>query len=345
MTAFDAKTFVRNHLDGARPLGKANELSWLDFKLRWPSMKDEEGRLDFLQDAAALANTGQDALMVVGVYDKGWSFQDQRIADSGYTDGSQFQSLVASRVTPAFSVEVDGMEYADAGNKHVLSVVHIAPTHNRPHLIGEWTTKGRPAGSAGAVFPTRTFKNALFFRRGARTFGPTCDEAPTRAELDAMYLDRPGNFTYLRVQNWYERRMEYVKRTDPVSGREREMLSLPIIITNCSAIPTGILSIVMKGRIYYVDAAKSISGTVLLPQPTRSALAVYPAHGDMRLPHTLEPAHSVHLLCHFLISGEYWSIPSLDATGCRRVEATVEVEDIHGTTHYLTTTFDDVEPR
>lgn len=345
MPAFDAKTFVRNHLDGARPLGKANELSWLDFKLQWPPMKDEEGRLEFLKDAVALANTGQDALMVVGVDDKGWTFKDQRIADSGYTDGSQFASLVASRVTPAFSVEVDGMEYVDGGNKRLLSLVHITPTRNRPHLIGEWTMKGRPAGAGGAGAPPRTFKNALFFRRGARTFGPTCDEAPTRAELDAMYLDRPGTFTNLRVQRWHERHLEYAKRSDPVVGREREMLSVPIIITNCSAIATGFASIRMKGRIYYVGAAQGVAGSVLLPQPTRSAFAVYPSRGDLRLPQSLAPAESVHLLCHFLLPVEYWAIPSVDARGCHRLEATIEVDDIHGTTHYLTTTFDDVEPR
>ena len=345
MQGFDAKAFLRTYLDDARALGKANELSWLDFKIEWHPMKTEEGKLEFVKDAAALANTGMHALLVVGVDDKTWALKDQRIASSGYEDASNFQSLIASRVTPMFSAEVEEMVYKDGASDRLLSLLHIPPTRNRPHLIGEWAAKGKPPGPGGPPWLPRSFKNALFFRRGARTFGPSSDEAPTRAELDAMYLDRPGVAAQLRVQDWREQKMEYARRHDPVLGREREMLSIPLVITNCSNLYTGVAAIRMKGRMFYVERAKAIAEAALLQQAMRSGIAVHPAYGELRLPLTLSPAQSVHVLCHFQISEEYWALPSVDSTGCHRLDATVEVEDIFGEVHYLATTFDDAERR
>jgi hypothetical protein len=243
MTTFNASEFIRDYLNEARPVGRANELSWLELKREWYDMKTEDGKLEFLKDAAALANTGQDALLIVGVEDTSFAFYDQRIADSGYGDPSHFQSLIAARISPAFSLEVGELEFDDGSAKHALSFVHVPPTRNRPHLLTEWTQRARPAGSGGPPSTARAFENALFFRRGARTFGPTCDAAPTRTELDAMYFDRPARFAQIGIRSWLGK--------NAAASREQPhiRIKVPLVLENLGAIDTSVREIRIQGRL------------------------------------------------------------------------------------------------
>lgn len=323
---FDPKSFIQDYLDEARPLGKANELSWLDFKLEWHQMKTDEGKLEFLKDIAALANTGQDALLVLGVEDKSFAFKDQRIGASNYLDASSFQSLVASRISPSFSLEVGELEYDDGKAKHALSFLHVSPTRNRPHLVTDW--EFTPRVKPGQPPPQkRQFRNALFFRRGTETFGPQRDrgETPTRTELDAMYFDRPVAFSRIGVQYWTRRKAQVLE--DKGAWRVR----LPLVITNLGRIDTSIIEAAVGGKLLISESAPHGHPAVVMEIPDAKCTVALFDQGGQDHPIRLVAGDVVRCAVEVQLWAPTWHGGLLLHHGQRRIEARIRVFDIFGT--------------
>jgi hypothetical protein len=144
MTLEEIKEKISPFLETALS-GGDTENPKLDFKRQWYNLKDPENIGGFLIDVASIVNTlGLDGFIIIGLDEKTRIFRPSRFSDSGLRDNSDIMKLIAKHVESIFTVNTFDFEFK--GNS--ISVIHIPPSNNIPHVIKYCKKDGREINQA-----------------------------------------------------------------------------------------------------------------------------------------------------------------------------------------------------
>ena len=172
MNEAQIKTIISGYLiDAQAKMTKENPK--LDFKAKWYNLKDDGDINEFIKDTSAIANTpGLDGFVVIG-YDEGSdSFSDAYFTHSNLSDTSELTGLLMKRVDRAYHLSCIDMEI----DGHHLSILHIPPSFDKPHVIKNYQKRGKPA-----------VEHRVFIRNGSVT------RVATKYDFDFMDYDRKNN--------------------------------------------------------------------------------------------------------------------------------------------------------
>lgn len=163
-------TFITQSLEG-----RTAESLKTDFKLEWYDLTSPRGINEFIKDTSAIANTyGPDGFIIIGFDDVKKTFKDTSFTDSKLTDTAYIPGLIKKRVDRLYNIEV----FDITANEHNLSVLHIPPSLDKPHVVLNHQT----FGYYGSV--KREEVHRVFVRRGTTT------EVATKNDFELMIFDK-----------------------------------------------------------------------------------------------------------------------------------------------------------
>ncbi|NCI51402.1 ATP-binding protein [Sediminibacterium roseum] len=118
--------------------GQESEYPKLDFKRQWYNLFDELSINEFLKDSSAMANSpGLDGFIVIGFDQKQKDFQKANFTDCGLRDENELTGLINRRVDRVFHISHYPIQFKGT----TLSVLHIPPSFDKPHVIRNYKTK------------------------------------------------------------------------------------------------------------------------------------------------------------------------------------------------------------
>lgn len=168
MSETQIKAIIQGYLQDAIN-GMSKENPKLDFKAKWYDLTLDNELNEFIKDTSSIANTpGLDGFIVIGFDDKNKTFLDSTFSQSGLKDSNELTGIIIKRVDRNFvlvcyDVNIDG---------HKLSVLHIPPSFDKPHVIKNYK-KG-----------LREEQHRVFIRHGTTT------RLATKYDLDFIAYDR-----------------------------------------------------------------------------------------------------------------------------------------------------------
>ncbi len=147
------------------------ETNKFEFKRQWYNLKDVKEKSEFFRDSTAVINSygGDDGFIVIGIDDKTKELFDTKIEDSGFKDQSSIRDIVDTNIDKPFRFDVD---YVEVNGKR-LSVVHLFPSTDKPHVILKYQDKNG-----------KEFSNEIFLRSGSGKV------VASKGDLDRMYIER-----------------------------------------------------------------------------------------------------------------------------------------------------------
>ncbi len=169
MTKEQIISLVSSHITDALS-GMTKEYPKLDFKTAWYNLKDEVETNEFIKDSSAIANTpGLDGFIVIGFDDNQNTFSPAAFSDSQLKDTNELDGMIIRRVDRNYSLAV----YDEIILGHMVSIIHIPPSFDKPHVIKNYTTK-----------KGNSQQHRVFIRRGTTT------QLATKYDLDFIAYDR-----------------------------------------------------------------------------------------------------------------------------------------------------------
>jgi Putative DNA-binding domain len=154
--------------------GQEIENPKVDCKRQWYNFTNEDDKNKFLKDASSIANTvGLDGFIIIGYDEKDKKFYDATFSDSGLRDTSDLNGVINRNVDRFFEISNHEILY----NGHKLSILHIPPSFDKPHVITCYKT----FKSSNQV---KEEKHRIFVRKG------TSSDYATKYDLEFMYYDR-----------------------------------------------------------------------------------------------------------------------------------------------------------
>lgn len=145
-----------------------------DFKAKWYHLDKESEIFEFLKDTSAIANTyGLDGIIIVGLDLRARTFIDSKFSDCRLKDTSAVIDLINSKVDRLYAVNIYDVDI----DGHKLSIIHIPPSIDKPHVIRLYKTYKN-----GVIFSQE--ENRIFVRRG------TSSVRANKYEIELMYYDR-----------------------------------------------------------------------------------------------------------------------------------------------------------
>lgn len=197
--------------------GQTLERNKLEFKRQWYNLswtkKPGEGKelrnkeyYEFLKDCCAIINSygRDDGFIVIGV-DESKELFDTNLTDSGLNDSSKIKDVIIGNVDKAFLIDID---YINVEGKQ-LSVIHIPPSTDKPHLVAEYWSKN-----------LHKSENVIWIKNGS---GATI---ATRGDIDRMYWERSNIVLDDKLDVAMNLRNT---RFNSISGSKIEVKSVPYI--------------------------------------------------------------------------------------------------------------------
>lgn len=137
MNESQIKNIIEGYIDNALS-GMDKENPKLDFKSKWYDLKKVEDINEFLKDSSAIANTpGLDGFIVIGFDDRKKIFCSAKFSDSNLNDSNELNGMLIRKLDRNFLLANYDIEIN--GNK--LSVLHIPPSFDKPHVIRSYQPK------------------------------------------------------------------------------------------------------------------------------------------------------------------------------------------------------------
>ena len=150
----------------------------IDFKKDWYKL-NENGKsfFEFLKDTSAITNTfGLDGFIIIGYDDKQKTYHDTKFKDSGLDDTSKIYPIINKNIADPFDINIYGIEL----NGHLMSVIHLPPSINKPHVIKLFKRIDKKGNS-------RDEQNRIFVRKSTGTY------PASKYDLELMYYDKKNN--------------------------------------------------------------------------------------------------------------------------------------------------------
>ncbi len=146
----------------------------LDFKRIWYDLSVNSEINEFLKDTTSIVNTvGLDGFIVIGFDDKTKEFVEATFKNSRLRDSSNIIDLINKKVDQLF--DLNTFDIVVLGHK--LSVIHIPPSINKPHVIRLYQSYDKEGN-------IRNEENKVFVRKNSRTF------PASKYDFELMYYDR-----------------------------------------------------------------------------------------------------------------------------------------------------------
>lgn len=225
MTKEEIEKMVSSYIEQSRS-GLSVENSKFDFKREWYDIKSPEGESEFIKDTTSIVNTfGPDGIIVIGFDDKSKDFFNSKLP----IDSSEFINLVNKRVDRLFDINTYDILY----QSHPLSVIHIPPSIDKPHIIRNYKTY-----TDGKV--KNSYQNVTLVRKNSRT------DFSTRYDLDLMLWDNKNVEPEYRIISSCD--IEFLNfRQD---GDERPKCRIYLTLENIGRRPVGISKISVKFKLF-----------------------------------------------------------------------------------------------
>lgn len=177
MTTLEVKEFVTNQILQSLDGSKGLENNKFDFKRSWyKEMTEDEGQFRFLVDLTAIVNSygGGDGFLVIGYDEKKKEFEASGFEKTGLKDPSELIGIIRRKIDRPFNIQLVPHEFTDSsGVSHPISIVHIPPSLDKPHVIRNLILDGKN------VYP-----NEIFVRIG------DTNQRASKADLDLMYAEK-----------------------------------------------------------------------------------------------------------------------------------------------------------
>jgi hypothetical protein len=173
MNIKEIKSFVQSQILASLNGAKV-ENNKFDFKSQWYDWSKPVEESKFVKDLTALVNAygGGHGFLVIGYDDDKKTFNGSPFTLSKWKDDAELVYYLKGRVDRAFNIQVfeDVFKYDTAS--HQLTILHIPPSLNKPHIVRNMVTKG------GDV------PNQVYIRNGST------NENATKSDLDLMYAEK-----------------------------------------------------------------------------------------------------------------------------------------------------------
>jgi hypothetical protein len=165
---------VTAYLEQAKS-GQEVENPKVDFKRKWYNLNSKAETNSFLKDTTAIANTvGLDGFIIIGYDPKVDEFQPSTFKECGLKDSSLLNGLISKNVVTYFDFSLYDITIDD----HQLSVIHIPPSVDKPHVLKIYQSFDKE-GKIKSVEEQR-----IFVRKN------TAIHPATKHDIDFMYYDR-----------------------------------------------------------------------------------------------------------------------------------------------------------
>ncbi len=148
------------------------EESKIEIKREWYQLvsKDKKVISEFLKDITSITNTpGVNGFLIIGLDQKTGQFFDSPFTKSGLRDVSDLYGLVVKSVDPAIDFEIKELLV----DGKTISVFIIPPSLSKPHIIGEYVSKGE-----------KKIQNFIPIRKTTGIF------PANRSDIEFMFYDR-----------------------------------------------------------------------------------------------------------------------------------------------------------
>jgi hypothetical protein len=146
-----------------------------DFKAKWYDLTIPKDINEFVKDTTAIANTfGLDGVIVIGYDPKSKMFHSSVFSDSKLKDSSLIVDLINKRVDRMFEISTYDLQILESN----LSVIHIPPSIDKPHVIRNYQTFDRNGNIA------KEEQHKIFVRKNTST------HPASKNDLELMFYDR-----------------------------------------------------------------------------------------------------------------------------------------------------------
>jgi hypothetical protein len=206
--------------------GLSLENSKFDFKREWYNLKVEEGIQEFIKDTTSMVNTfGPDGIILIGFDDKTKEFKESILPK----DPSDIINLINKRVDRLFDINTYDITYKN----HSLSVIHIPPSMDKPHIIRNYKTFQN-----GEI--RNSYENVSLIRKN------TSKGFSTRYDLDLMLWDNKNVVPDYRILSSYHFDSIHFTLYDD----EVPKCKIYLTLENVGKRPVGIIKLKMKFTLY-----------------------------------------------------------------------------------------------
>lgn len=157
----------------------------IDFKKDWYKL-NENGKAyyEFLKDTSAISNTfGLDGYIIIGYDEKKRTYHDTKFIDCELGDTSKIYPLINKNITDPFDINIYDIDL----DGHLMSVIHLPPSINKPHVIKlfkKFDKKGN----------IRQEQNRIFIRKSTGIF------PASKYDLELMYYDKKNNIPEYEIR-------------------------------------------------------------------------------------------------------------------------------------------------
>jgi len=226
MTREEIEKMVSSYLEQSIG-GLIIENSKFDFKKEWYDLNKEPSIQEFIKDTSSVVNTyGPDGIIVIGFDDKTKKFIDSKLPK----DPSDIINLVNKRVDRLFEINT----YDILFQGHSLSVIHIPPSMDKPHIIRNYKTY-YPDGTE-----KNSYQNVSLVRKNSRK------DFTTRYDLDLMLWDNKNVVPDYRILSSYHFDSIHFTLYDD----EVPKCKIYLTLENVGKRPVGIIKLKMKFTLY-----------------------------------------------------------------------------------------------
>lgn len=246
MTSIEIINIIKGVLNNIQP-GASLENPKLDFKAKWYDLKDDEQINEFLKDSSAIANTpGLDGFIVIGYDEKANVYSPSVFKDCKLKDENELTNLLIKRLDRNFRIA----NYDITVDGHPLSILHIPPSFDKPHVIRNYTKNGKST------------EHRVFIRHGSTV------RVATKYDHDFMAYDRKNNVPEYSLFI-SSSRLSIYPRLSPTNAVD---MSVGLIIENSGIRPVAIKHI--KLNFGYKDLTRTFNSRTNKEEQLNSNIAV-----------------------------------------------------------------------
>ena len=186
-----------------------------DFKSEWYDLSKEEGINEFLKDTSAIVNTyGPDGLIVIGYNIKSKTYHDATFKDSKLTDSAKIIDLINRRIDRLFPIDIHDIKIKD----HSLSVIHIPPSLDKPHVIRNYKTFHKDGKLKNEE------EHKVFIRKGTTT------RTATKSDYDLMEYDKKNILPEYKILTSYHQDGLYINIPGAYNVGKKDYTGITAII-------------------------------------------------------------------------------------------------------------------
>ena len=202
-----------------------------DFKAKWYNLKIPKDINEFLKDTSAIANTfGLDGLIIIGYDSKQKSFIQASFCDSNLRDTSNLNDIINKRIDRLFDITV--YEFIIEDNR--ISVLHIPPSIDKPHVIRNYQTFDKNNNVKDEL-------HRIFVRKGSSTY------PASKNDIELMFYDRKNIIPDYKVLCSYHIDTLRINASNYNNGSEQEFgevkAGINLILENLGKRPVAIIEV------------------------------------------------------------------------------------------------------